>query len=87
MAEQGDDSGLLDLRARIRDDFVKQLKEDKFVLYFQSIVPAPQASTEPRFREILVRYKEEEQDLRAPSCRSSRKTASCRCWTAGWSAA
>ena len=66
MAEQGDDSGLLDLRARIRDDFVKQLKEDKFVLYFQSIVPAPQASTEPRFREILVRYKEEEQDLLPP---------------------
>lgn len=66
MTDHGDDSQLPDIRGQVRERFVTQLKEDKFVLYFQSIVPAAQSSAEPRFREILVRYREEEQNLLPP---------------------
>lgn len=63
MANQGEDIQLLDNAAEIRERFVAQLKDDNFVLYFQSIIPAIPSSVEPAFREILVRYRQEEQDL------------------------
>ena len=45
---------------------IKDLKEDNFVLFFQSIVPVESAKGEAPYREILVRFKEEEQDLMPP---------------------
>jgi EAL domain-containing protein (putative c-di-GMP-specific phosphodiesterase class I) len=60
-----DDSRLLDSHALVREKFVKQLKEDNFVLYSQPIVPAaPDAG--PPLREILARYREEEENLLPP---------------------
>ena len=56
----------LDVGAQIRDRLIKDLKEDKFVLYFQSIVPVGPSTGEPLYREILVRFKEEEQDMMPP---------------------
>ena len=61
------DSQLGDVDAKLRAGFISQLKEDNFVLYFQPIVPAAQAPAGPAvFREILVRYKDEEKDLLPP---------------------
>lgn len=61
------DTGTLDVSAQIRDRLIKDLREDKFVLYFQSIIPVLPAVPEPGlFREILVRFQEEERDLMPP---------------------
>jgi EAL domain-containing protein (putative c-di-GMP-specific phosphodiesterase class I) len=54
-----------DLRARLRAHLVAQLKEDAFVLFFQPIIPAVAGSL-PSFREILVRYEDEEKVLLPP---------------------
>jgi EAL domain-containing protein (putative c-di-GMP-specific phosphodiesterase class I) len=54
-----------DVGAEIRERLIRDLKEDNFLLYFQSIVPVTCAD-ERLNREILVRFKEEEQDLIAP---------------------
>src|SRR5262249_29703925 len=59
------DSKMRDLGAQLRERFITQLKEENFVLFYQPIVPAA-AGSQPRFREILVRYKEEEEDLLPP---------------------
>lgn len=59
MPDQQDD-------AAVREKFVKHLKEDKFVLYWQPIVPASPDSTEQPLREILARYREEEENLLPP---------------------
>ncbi len=56
----------LDVASQIRDRLIKDLKEDNFVLFFQSIVPVEPAAGERLYREILVRFKEEEQDLMPP---------------------
>jgi EAL domain-containing protein (putative c-di-GMP-specific phosphodiesterase class I) len=66
MTDQGDNSQLRDTATATRQLFIKHLKEDNFVLFFQPIVPAPISSPDPSLREILVRYKEEEQDLLPP---------------------
>ena len=66
MSDQGDNSQLRDATTQTRQLFVKHLKEDNFVLYFQPIVPAPVNSSDPSLREILVRYREEEEDLLPP---------------------
>ena len=67
MTDQGDNSQLrADASTQTRQLFVKHLKEDNFVLFFQPIVPAPVSSTDPSLREILVRYREEEEDLLPP---------------------
>jgi EAL domain-containing protein (putative c-di-GMP-specific phosphodiesterase class I) len=56
-----------ELRAQIRDRLVRDLKDDRFVLYFQSIVPLAPAQKEGQlFREILVRFKDEERDMLPP---------------------
>ncbi len=64
--EQPNDSQLRDLGTAFRERFISQLKEDNFVLFFQPILPAAANASEPPFREILVRYKEEERDLLPP---------------------
>jgi EAL domain-containing protein (putative c-di-GMP-specific phosphodiesterase class I) len=61
------DTSTLDVGAQIRDRLIKDLREEKFVLYFQSIIPVVPAVPEPGlFREILVRFKEEERDMMPP---------------------
>lgn len=64
MSDQGD-SQLRDPQALIREKFVKQLKEDNFVLYSQAIMPVADTSNPP-LREILARYREEEENLLPP---------------------
>jgi EAL domain-containing protein (putative c-di-GMP-specific phosphodiesterase class I) len=64
--EQPSDSQMRDVGAAFRERFISQLKEDNFVLFFQPILPAASTAAEPPFREILVRYKEEEKDLLPP---------------------
>ena len=50
---------------RVNERFVKDLESDRFVLFFQAI--APLASREsPGYREILIRFKEEERNLQSP---------------------
>ena len=61
-----DDQGKPDPEGLVREKFVKHLKEDKFVLYWQPIVPAAAQSKEPPLREILARYREEEENLLPP---------------------
>ena len=60
------DSQLGDNSDLFRAKFVSQLKEDNFVLYFQPIVPADSPGADASFREILVRYREEEAGLLPP---------------------
>ena len=60
------DSQLGELGSPLRANFIAQLKEENFVLFFQSIVPADPSGPQKSFREILVRYKEEEADLLPP---------------------
>lgn len=55
-----------EVSAQIRERLVRDLKDDNFLLYFQSIVPVVASTTEPLFRELLVRFKEEENDLIVP---------------------
>jgi EAL domain-containing protein (putative c-di-GMP-specific phosphodiesterase class I) len=55
-----------EVTAQIRERLVRDLKDDNFLLYFQSIVPVVASPTEPLHREILVRFKEEENDLIVP---------------------
>ena len=66
MTDQGDNSQFRDAGIQLREYLVGQLKEDNFVLFFQPIMPAAAGSSEVPFREILVRYKEEEKDLIPP---------------------
>ncbi len=66
MSDQSENSQLRDTTTQTRQLFVKHLKEDNFVLFFQPIVPAPVNSPEASLREILVRYREEEEDLLPP---------------------
>lgn len=49
-----------------RAKFISQLKEDNFVLYYQPIAPSASTGGEASFREILVRYREEEAGLLPP---------------------
>lgn len=62
MTDQQDDSLS---QAQVREQFVKKLKEDNFVLYSQLIAPAAPDGPEP-LREILARYREEEENLLPP---------------------
>ena len=55
-----------DLGAQIRERLIRDLKENNFLLYYQTIVPVTPSAQLPAMREILVRFKEEEQDLIAP---------------------
>ena len=67
MSDQGD-SQLRDLGGtrELRDNFVKHLKEDNFVLYYQPICATASSGPDAAFREILVRYREEESGLLPP---------------------
>lgn len=61
------DTATLDIGAQIRDRLVRDLKDEKFALYFQSIVPVAPAVRDPALhREILIRFKDEERDLMPP---------------------
>jgi EAL domain-containing protein (putative c-di-GMP-specific phosphodiesterase class I) len=61
------DTGGFDIGAQIRDRLIRDLKDEKFVLYFQSIVPvAVDVPGKSLHREILIRFKEEEQGLMPP---------------------
>ena len=55
-----------DVRAQIRERLIRDLKDNNFILYYQTIAPAAPPPQPPAMREILVRFKEEEQDLIAP---------------------
>jgi EAL domain-containing protein (putative c-di-GMP-specific phosphodiesterase class I) len=66
MTDQSENSQLRDAASQTRQLFIKHLKEDNFVLFFQPIVPAAVNSPDPSLREILVRYREEEEDLLPP---------------------
>jgi EAL domain-containing protein (putative c-di-GMP-specific phosphodiesterase class I) len=55
-----------DVAAQIRERLIRDLKENNFLLYYQTIAPAIPSAPLPPMREILVRFKEEEQDLIAP---------------------
>lgn len=60
-------TGDRDVRSLIRDRLVSDLKGGNFLLYFQSIVPvAPAEPDGALFREILIRFQEEERDLMPP---------------------
>lgn len=60
-------TGGLNIGAQIRDRLIRDLKDEKFVLYFQSIVPVAVAAPGNSFyREILIRFNEEERDLMPP---------------------
>jgi len=61
------ETGGLNIGAQIRDRLIRDLKDEKFVLYFQSIVPVAVASNANALhREILIRFKDEEQDMMPP---------------------
>jgi EAL domain-containing protein (putative c-di-GMP-specific phosphodiesterase class I) len=67
MSDQAGDSQFRGvLTGDLRERFIKQLKDSNFVLYYQPIAPAAATTAESSFREILVRYKEEEDDLLPP---------------------
>ena len=68
MSDQGGDSQLRELGGtrELRENFVKHLKEENFVLYYQPISPAASPRADASFREILVRYREEESGLLPP---------------------
>ena len=66
MSDRPGDSQLGETQEQMRERFVKKLKEDNFVLYSQPIVPAAADSPEVALREILVRYREEEEGLLPP---------------------
>ena len=57
------DSQLGETADQFRARFVSQLKEDNFVLYFQPIESTASPGQEGNFREVLVRYREEEAGL------------------------
>ena len=60
-------TGGLNIGAQIRDRLIRDLKDEKFVLYFQSIVPVAVAAPDNAlYREILIRFKEEEQGMMPP---------------------
>ena len=66
MTDKPGDSQLGETQEQMRERFVKKLKEDNFVLYSQPIAPAAAESTDAGLREILVRYREEEEGLLPP---------------------
>jgi EAL domain-containing protein (putative c-di-GMP-specific phosphodiesterase class I) len=67
MSDQGD-SQIRELGGtrELRENFVKHLREDNFVLYYQAISPTASTGADSAFREILVRYREEEAELLPP---------------------
>jgi EAL domain-containing protein (putative c-di-GMP-specific phosphodiesterase class I) len=68
MSNQLSVTGGLNIGEQIRDRLVQDLKDEKFVLFFQSIVPVAVAAAPDNalYREILIRFKEEERDLMPP---------------------
>jgi EAL domain-containing protein (putative c-di-GMP-specific phosphodiesterase class I) len=58
------DTSTIDVSAQIREKFLKDLKDNQFLLYYQSIVPLQADAT--LYREILVRFREEEQGMMPP---------------------
>jgi EAL domain-containing protein (putative c-di-GMP-specific phosphodiesterase class I) len=59
------DSQIGETADQFRARFINQLKEDNFVLYFQPIAPTA-SPNESNFREVLVRYRDEEAGLLPP---------------------
>jgi EAL domain-containing protein (putative c-di-GMP-specific phosphodiesterase class I) len=56
----------VDVAVQIREQFLKDLRDNQFLLYYQSII-ALQAEGKPTlYREMLVRFREEEQGLMPP---------------------
>ena len=64
-SSQTPDSQIGETPEQFRARFISQLKEDNFVLYFQPIAPTT-SPQESNFREVLVRYAEEEAGLLPP---------------------
>lgn len=65
MTDHPADSDPRESQALLREKFVKQLREDNFVLYSQAIMPIADGASPP-LREILARYREEEENLLPP---------------------
>jgi EAL domain-containing protein (putative c-di-GMP-specific phosphodiesterase class I) len=63
MIQQGGEASPRDPHIMMRERFVQHLSEDNFVLFSQAIVALSAQGEEPDFREIFVRYKEEEEGL------------------------
>ena len=54
------------LRRRIGERLIKDLDANKFVLHYQSILPVAPSNADAGYREMLVRFKEEEQNMLPP---------------------
>ena len=50
---------------RIHEQFIKDLDSNRFVLFFQAIVPLT-SQDRAGYREILIRFKEEERNMQSP---------------------
>jgi EAL domain-containing protein (putative c-di-GMP-specific phosphodiesterase class I) len=64
MSMNSSSTATVDVAAQIRERFRKDLKDNQFLLYYQSIVSLQGDPT--LYREILVRFKEEEQGMMPP---------------------
>src|SRR6476469_1478391 len=57
MSSGSSDSGTTDIGGQVRDQLIRDLKEEKFLLYFQSIVPVAPAAPDPAlFLPILEQH-------------------------------
>lgn len=60
------DTSPVDVAVQIRERFLKELRDNQFLLYYQSIVPVHTTDPPALYREILVRFQEEEQGMMPP---------------------
>jgi EAL domain-containing protein (putative c-di-GMP-specific phosphodiesterase class I) len=56
----------VDVAVQIREQFLKDLRDNQFLLYYQSIIPLQAEGKPTLYREMLVRFREEEQGLMPP---------------------
>ena len=56
----------VDVSVQIKEKFLKDLRDNQFLLYYQSIVPVHTTDPPALYREILVRFQEEEQGMMPP---------------------
>lgn len=64
MSTSSPDRPAADVAVQIRERFLKDLKDNQFLLYYQSIISLQDDPT--LYREILVRFREEEQGMMPP---------------------
>lgn len=64
MSSSSRDRSAVDVTTQIRERFLKDLKDNQFLLYYQSIISLQHDPI--LYREILVRFREEEQGMMPP---------------------